>query len=64
MSIYSYKMATLMIEMFLVGFKWPSLWINCMRLHSTERSELGVILAHSQKKTLPRNYGNLSKQDL
>ena len=63
MSIYSYKMATLTIEMFLVGFKWPPLCIKCMRLTSTEWSEPSVILAHSQKKTLPRNDGNLSKQN-
>ena len=50
-----------MTETFLVEFKRPSLWMNCMSL--TEWSELGVLLACSQKKTLARNNGNLSKQD-
>lgn len=30
------KMAVLMVEMFLVGFKWPSLWINYIPRSSTE----------------------------
>lgn len=48
-------MAILMIEMFLVGFKWPSLWINYIPQSSTGLSEMGTTIAEdsAQKQWQP-----------
>ena len=53
MSIYSYKMATLTIQLLAIGFQWPSLWINCTPMSSTERSELVVTLHIVRRRLCP-----------